>query len=313
VNVWDPERVVDAGTARRMLRDQFPDLELTSVEPLGVGWDVTVYLVDETWAVRFPRREVAAPTLLREIALLPALAPRLPIPVPVPQLVGRPTDDYPWTFWGAPFLRGDELADSGLPDADRGGLATQLGHFLRTLHDPALAAELSTGPASVLSQDPMRRATPSTRGPMAREFLDLLASRGTWDAGSAVDRAADELIAAADPLPPPTGDPVLVHGDLHLRHVLVGADGSAAGVIDWGDACYADPALDLSLAYAAFHGPARAAFFEAYGARPDRERELRARVLALCLCAALADYADQHGMSALLAESLRGVARAAGR
>ena len=309
MNDWDPERVVDAGTARRLLRDQFPDLALDTIEPLGEGWDVTVHLVDDTWAVRFPRREVAAPTLLREIALLPALAPRLPVAVPVPQLVGRPTDDYPWPFWGAPYLRGAELSDSGLRDDDRVGLAGELGSFLRTLHDPELAAELRPD----LPVDPMRRGTPSTRGPMTRDFLDRLAGRGTWAAGSAADRAVDEVLAAAYPLPPPAGAPVLVHGDLHLRHVLVAADGTAAGVIDWGDACYADPALDLSLAYAAFRGPARAAFFDAYDARPDEERELRARVLALCLCAALANYADLQGMPGLLAESLDGVGRAAER
>ena len=306
MNVWDPERVVDVRTARQLLRDQFPDLALDSIEPLGEGWDVTVYRVDDTWAVRFPRREVAAPSLLREIVLLPALAPRLPISVPVPQLIGRPTDDYPWTFWGAPLLRGVELADSGLTDADRVPLATELGGFLRTLHDPALAADL----APDLQRDPMNRGTPSTRGPMARAALDALAARRTWPAGSAVDRAADELIAAADPLAPPTGEPVLVHGDLHLRHVLVGADGRAAGVIDWGDACYADPALDLSLAYAALDGDARDAFFTAYGARLDEERELRSRMLGLWLCAMLADYADQQGMPGLLAESLAGLARA---
>ena len=309
MNVWDPERVVDTGTARRLLHDQFPDLALDSIELVGEGWDVTVHLVDDTWAVRFPRREVAVPTLAREVALLPALAPRLPIAVPVPQLVGHPTDDYPWTFWGAPYLRGAELADSGLADADRAGLAAELGTFLRTLHDPVLAADLRPD----LAQDPMRRGTPSTRGPMARDFLDRLAARGTWATGSAVDLAVDEVIATADPLAPPTGHPVLVHGDLHLRHVLVAANGSAAGVIDWGDACFADPALDLSLGYAAFRGPARSAFFEAYGARPDEERELRARVLALCLCAALADYADQNRLPALLTESLAGVARAADR
>ena len=35
MNVWDPERVVDAGTARQLLRDQFPDLALDTIEPLG--------------------------------------------------------------------------------------------------------------------------------------------------------------------------------------------------------------------------------------------------------------------------------------
>ena len=62
---------------------------------------------------------MAVPTLLREIALLPALAPRLPLPVPVPQLVGRPTDAYPWPFWGARVVPGVELAESGLRDDQR--------------------------------------------------------------------------------------------------------------------------------------------------------------------------------------------------
>ena len=61
---------------------------------------------------------------------------------------------------------------------------------------------------------------------------------------------------------------------------------------------------------AAFSGRPRDAFFEAYGARPDEPRELRARVLALVLCAVLADYADQEGHPALLTESLAGVHRA---
>ncbi len=55
-----------------------------------------------------------------------------------------------------------------------------------------------------LPHDPMRRGTPSTRGPMAREALDRLAARGTWDADGDLDRQADEVIAAADPLPPPS-------------------------------------------------------------------------------------------------------------
>jgi aminoglycoside phosphotransferase (APT) family kinase protein len=103
---------------------------------------------------------------------------------------------------------------------------------------------------------------------------------------------------------------VLCHGDFHLRHVLVRPDGAAAGVIDWGDACLADPALDLSFGYAAFTEAARDAFFAAYGGEPDQERELRARVLAVALCAVLAEYAAVEQRPALLAESLAGIARA---
>jgi aminoglycoside phosphotransferase (APT) family kinase protein len=99
-------------------------------------------------------------------------------------------------------------------------------------------------------------------------------------------------------------------GHLHLRHLLVGPGGNASGIIDWGDSCLADPALDLSLAYGAFAGAARDALFEAYGRPVDEARALRARVLALALGSALADYADLQGRPDLLAESLAGVARA---
>jgi aminoglycoside phosphotransferase (APT) family kinase protein len=306
VNVWDAEHALDADQARQLLAAQFPQLALDSVQPLGIGFDNTVFLVDGAWAFRFPRREVALPLMQRELGLLPGLAPRLPLAVPVPELLGQPGGGYPWPFWGARLVPGRELADAGLPEDDRVALGAQVGGFLAALHQPAVARDLG----GHLPHDPMRRGTPSTRGPMARDLLDRLAGRGSWQPGSATDRAVDEVIAAADPLGQPDGEPVLVHGDLHLRHLLVGPDGLATGVIDWGDSCLADPALDLSLAFGAFSGPARAALRAAYGRPLDKERELRARVLALALCAALADYGDLEGHAALRAEALAGVARA---
>ena len=84
VNVWDAEHALDATAARVLLSGQFPDLALASVQPLGIGFDNTVYLVDDVWVFRFPRREVAVPLMERELAVLPGLAPRLPLPVPVP-------------------------------------------------------------------------------------------------------------------------------------------------------------------------------------------------------------------------------------
>jgi aminoglycoside phosphotransferase (APT) family kinase protein len=82
-------------------------------------------------------------------------------------------------------------------------------------------------------------------------------------------------------------------------------------VIDWGDVCLADPAVDLCLGYAAFAGPARAAFVAAYGP-VGAERELRARALAVRLAGLLACYAAAEHLAALLAESLTALGRAAG-
>jgi len=306
VNVWDPEVVLDEAGARALLGEQFPDLALDSVVHLADGFDNTVYVVDDTWAVRFPRREVAVALLHRELPVLERLAGRLPLPVPAPELLGVPGDGFPWPFWGARLLPGAELADAGLPDTARTSLGAQVGAFLAVLHDPAVAAGLGAG----LPADPMRRAQPAVRGPMAREALDRLASRGGWEPGSPVDRAVDALLAEGSRLAEPTGVPVLVHGDFHLRHLLVAPDGAASGVIDWGDTCLADPAVDLAMAYGGFSGDARAALLTAYGGVVDEERELRARVLAVGLCAALADYADDVAMPRLLDEARRGIARA---
>jgi aminoglycoside phosphotransferase (APT) family kinase protein len=105
---------------------------------------------------------------------------------------------------------------------------------------------------------------------------------------------------------------MVVHGDLHVRHLLVDGGGRAAGVIDFGDLCLADPAVDLSLAYGGFSGPARDALLTEYGPVSPAQ-EIRARVLAMFLCAALAEYAASQARSRLLREALSGLGRATER
>jgi aminoglycoside phosphotransferase (APT) family kinase protein len=101
---------------------------------------------------------------------------------------------------------------------------------------------------------------------------------------------------------------VLVHGDLHVRHVLVDDCGQLAGVIDWGDVCRADPAADLSLYWSMFPPEGREAFLSAYGVVTEPSL-LRARVLALFLCATLASYGHRNAISDLVHEALSGLER----
>ena len=304
---WAAEREVDATQAAALVGTCFPALRGQPVQPLASGWDHTVHRVGQQWVFRFPRRAVALPGYVRELDLLPRLGPRLPLPVPVP--VWRAEPPGGWLFSGARMLPGRELADAGLAGAARMQVAQELGDFLRVLHDPALVDSLGVE----LPVDPNVRADPRVRVPRVRAALAGLVAARVWpgpDGADVVD-AVDAVLAEADGLGPPDGPPVLVHGDLHLRHVLVDDKGAVTGVIDWGDVCRGDACLDLSLAYAAFTGPARRAFLSAYGAEVSRERELRARVLALFLCAALATYALDEDRPVLLAESLRGLRRAA--
>ncbi|WP_246122060.1 phosphotransferase [Actinoallomurus bryophytorum] len=296
---WEPEHTVSAAEAAVLIGAGFPRLRGAPVDELATGWDNTVFLVGGDWIFRFPRRSVALPGVRREIELLPRLAPRLPLPVPVPELVGDPSPSYPWPFWGARHIPGRELAESGRPDDDRAAAAADLGAFLRALH------ELRPPAGTDLPRDPIGRGEPSVHAPKARERLARLVRDGRWEPDPAVER----LLEAGDRIKPYTGPVSICHGDLHIRHLLVNDDGRATGVIDWGDLCMADRSVDLSLAYGGFTGPARTALLSAYGP-VGAEREIRARVLAVFLCAALAEYAAGTGRSRLLHEALTGITRA---
>lgn len=286
---WSPEIVVDEPLARRLLRTQFPELELRSLRLAGEGWDNTAWLVDERWLFRFPRREIALDGFGRELQVLPALAPLLPLPVPQPVFLGHPAEEFPWPFYGGPVVPGHELAEAELDEDARHALARPLGRFLRALHDATLEVELPL--------DPISRADMRFRVPRARERLAEL--------GVASPRA-EGILAAGFELSPPERS-VLVHGDLHLRHVFV-EGGRLSGVIDWGDVCRSDPAVDLVLVWCALPPAARAAFFEEYGP-VGQEGLLRARVLSLFLCAVLALHARAEGLGHVERESLDGLER----
>jgi aminoglycoside phosphotransferase (APT) family kinase protein len=303
VHEWSAEVVVDERLARRLIAQRFPAVELRRLRLLAEGWDNTVWLVDDRWVFRFPRRALAIPGVEREIALLPRLAPLLPAPIPNPVFAAAASDDFPWPFWGAAHLPGCEPADARLSDAARERLARPLARFLRALHAPAVEAAIAA--ARSLPADPAGRADMARRVDTTERRLHEAEGLGLWRAPSslrAVLDAAREL-----PAPEPTA---VAHGDLHLRHVLVDGSGDLRGVIDWGDLCRADPAIDLSLIWSLFGRDARVAFLDAYGP-VSAEGLLRARVLAVFLCATLAVYAHHERMANLRAEALAGLARAA--
>lgn len=284
---------MDEGLARLLLT-QFPELTVDTLRPLAEGWDNAVWIVNERYAFRFPRRQIAIPGVELELAVLPTLAPLLPLPIPDPVFQGRPAEDYPWPFFGSELLPGRETCDAELDDAARLEVMLELAGFLRTLH----AVELD----EPLTLDANSRADMTKRVPLAHRDLAELERLGIWRAPPLVG----EILETAERLPP-SALPAVVHGDLHFRHVLV-AGGRVTGVIDWGDLCRSDPAIDLHLLWSFLPPEARQAFLDAYGP-VDEAQLLRARVLALSICAALALYAHAEGIASVEREALDGLAR----
>ena len=290
--VWTAEVEVDEPLVRALLA-QF-GLEAAALRKLAEGWDNSVWVVDERYAFRFPRRAVAVPLLERELAMLPKLAPLVPLPVPRPAFVGKPADGYPWPFFGAELIPGVEAGVAELDDDARLQIALELAGFLRALH----AVELD----EPLPLDPNGRTDMPKRAGLAREELRELEQLGLWT-------APPELLgflAEAERLPPPEAEAV-VHGDLHFRHLLV-QGAAASGVIDWGDVCRADPAVDLPLYWSFVPPEGRAPFLDAYG--PVTETQLtRARVLSIQLCAVLAHYGHSEDQPEILRAGLDGLER----
>jgi len=291
---WQAERRVDPALARRLVRAQAPGVAARTVALLGEGWDNTVYLVDGELVFRFPRRQFGADVVATEIAVLEAVAGRLPLAVPEPRFRGAPTPEFPWPFAGYTYLAGRTACGAALDDAQRAALAASLGRFLAALHATPVAGLDLPG-------DRLGRMDVERRLPFARERLAALVAAG--------------LVADAAPWAPlledlPRGPrpKCLVHGDFYVRHLIVDPHGAPAGVIDWGDTHVGDPAGDLMIAASLLPPAARAEFEAAYGDIDEASWRL-ARFRALWHGASVALYANAIGAHDLLQEALSGLHR----
>lgn len=292
---WDAEVRVDEALARSLIADQFPELDVGNLRLLGEGWDTMVWLVDERWVFRFPRRTMVIPGLENEMRYLPRLADRLPLPIPRPTYLGEPSDAYSWPFYGAPFLPGRELGEAGLDDDARGALARPFGEFLRALHSVDFDADLPI--------DPVRRADMPYRIEQTRKRFAELERAGLWSTPG----AAHEIVEAVDGLGPPEPT-AIVHGDLHVRHLLVDEAGRPSAVIDWIDLSRNDPGVDFVLYWCALPPAGRAEFRSAYGAVSE-DALLRGRILSLFLCGTLVLWGDHERVETVKRDALSGLAR----
>ncbi|ARQ67711.1 aminoglycoside phosphotransferase family protein [Streptomyces marincola] len=275
------ESEITGELVRDLLREQHPDLAGRPVRLGARGWDNQMWRLGDDLAVRLPWATDSADALLRkEHAWLPSLAPRLPLPVPVPQRFGEPTERFPrpWivTTWvpgapadRAPVTRGAEAAET-------------LAAFLTALHRPAPEGA-PTGRGGPLDG----RAERYVAGQLAEAT-----ERGLLPDPEAVRAVWEDAVAA----PAWTGPAVWLHADLHPANVLT-ADGTFCGVIDFGELCAGDPACDLAAAWNLLPDGAAARFHETYRPAPDAATLRRARgwAVARALVGVLVGDAGVHG------------------
>ncbi|MET7771367.1 phosphotransferase [Nocardia sp. NPDC005366] len=193
------------------------------------------YRLGDDLAVRLPWATESADALLhKECTWLPALARHPPLPVPVPQRFGEPSERFPRPWIVTTWVPGEPADRSPVTRATQA--ATTLAAFLTALHQPAP------------EQAPTGRNRGAPLADCSKEFAEQLASatelrlipdpgavRAVWeDAASAPDwtplSSAPFLLLqplVAWNVPPPKGNPSAVEpGGRYRGFVSGGRDGA---------------------------------------------------------------------------------------
>ncbi|XVU30146.1 aminoglycoside phosphotransferase family protein [Actinoplanes sp. CA-054009] len=212
------EIVIDAEVVRSLLASQCPQWADLPLSPAGGGTENTMYRLGDELLVRLPRSVSRAAPLVTEQQWLPRLAPRLPLPIPVPLFAGRPSAAYPAAWSVLRWIDGSEPPG----DTDWPALGRDLFGFVAALQaiDPgdATVRRWYRGGELAPCDEDARQALAACR-PLIGDTVDI-------------DRL-EELWAAAVPLPRTSPAQVWLHTDLKPTNLLVRA-GRLAAVIDFG-------------------------------------------------------------------------------
>jgi aminoglycoside phosphotransferase (APT) family kinase protein len=236
---------IDASLARRLIDSQFPQWSQLPIAAVEVdGWDNRTFRLGSELAVRLPSGDWYAQQVAKEQRWLPLLAPRLPLPIPLPVAQGEPGSGFPYRWSVYRWLDGELAATARIGALP--AFAATLAGFLNALG----RVDATGGPAP--GQHNFHRGGPlSTYEEEALEAIDAL--------GSEVPRAAvmrvweDAMSSSWD------REPVWFHGDVAVGNLLV-RDGRLAAVIDFGSSGVGDPACDTVIAWTFLSGAARDRF-----------------------------------------------------
>lgn len=250
----DPSQVVGLDPAA--VTRWFDRLAIEFTEPLrfdriGLGQSNLTYLVrdadDRRWVLRRPplgQLLASAHDVAREARIMAALAPT---DVPVPQILGVARDpeiaEVPLVLME--FIDGQVVDTMAIAESLAPQRRWQIGLSL-----PATLAKIHA-----VDIDAVGLSDLASHKPYAQRQLKRWA--GQWEQSKTrelpeLDDLTRRLIAAA----PEQRELSVVHGDFHLRNVIVSRDtGAVTGVLDWELSTLGDPLADMGTMLAYWPGP----------------------------------------------------------
>ncbi|GLZ29040.1 phosphotransferase [Lentzea sp. NBRC 105346] len=222
---------------RELIDSQYPQWTGLPISRVAAGGtEHALYRLGDDLVVRMPFVATGAGQAKRDLALLPRIAPHVPLAVPVPLALGEPALGYPFTWSVYPWLPGTNATTAS---ADPHTLA----EFVLALQ----RIDTADGPAVNGRGGPLAPRAPYVRAALAQPdgVIDTAAAWSAWQRSLAA--------------PEWDRPPVWLHGDLHAANLLV-HEGRLSAVIDWGCVAVGDPAVDLLPAWGLLSVEARPVF-----------------------------------------------------
>ncbi|MER5182255.1 aminoglycoside phosphotransferase family protein [Streptomyces sp. NPDC002896] len=217
-------------------RHQVPSREVRALPSGGANH---VYRLGDSLVLRIPRSSSFVADLRKEVKVIPvARAAGVRTPAVVEFDDSGSLADVPYVV--LEHVPGVDLAELRLSPSERESVYRQVGRELARLHRVALAdqdQEQEPGNVGVVPVE--------DDGEDPRELVARLRAGGMIDAGAQewlvgwLDRLSSHLQG--------TSPHVLLHGDIAPQNIMVSPDSAdLGGLVDWGDAVWADPAVEFA-------------------------------------------------------------------
>lgn len=216
-----------------IIQQDYPDLQVFSIEKTGEGDNSLAFIINETYIFRFPKRAVVKEQVRREIAALPQIKKQITIDIPQFEFISPQLNYVGYQkISGEPFAKKLLLS---LNEKEQENILKSLADFLSSIHSMKLSelidANLETPDLKVEYRDNFEKAqeliypflTKNKRKLLSLFFNDYLNNEKNFDyAGT------------------------LVQNDFSKDHILFDTEKkSISGIIDFGDIAISDPDYDL--------------------------------------------------------------------
>ena len=216
-----------------LIHKEFPKFIISSIKKTGEGDNSKVFLINENYIFRFPKRKEVKIQIQREIAVLPKIRPLLNLQVPQFEFISANLD-----FVGYKIINGTPLTFkiyNSLTKKQQASIQQSIGNFLYQLHHTDLQTLSDCG---LETMDPI--AEYSDNFNKAKKIIYPHISKSKQ---KIIAQIFNEYLDNPENF---NYTPALIHNDFSADHILFDSENkSTSGIIDFGDIAIGDPDYDL--------------------------------------------------------------------